>query len=42
MTDDEHERYARWTVDYQRRLQEDGNAKFGPPAGERWPPEAAS
>ena len=42
LTDEEHERYARWTVDYQRRLQEDPNAKFGPPAGERWPAEPAA
>lgn len=39
MTMEEYERYARWTADYQRRLLEDPNAKFGPPEGETWPPE---
>jgi len=39
MTAEEFERYSRWTEDYQRRLQDDPRAKFGPPAGETWPPE---
>lgn len=39
MTRDEFERYGRWTEDYQRRLQDDPHAKFGPPAGETWPPD---
>jgi hypothetical protein len=39
MTREEWERYARWTADYQRRLRLDPNAKFGPPEGERWPPD---
>lgn len=40
LTDEEHERYRRWTIDYQRRLRENPNARFGPPAGEAWPPAA--
>lgn len=39
MTREEWERYARWTADYQRRLRDDPHAKFGPPAGESWPPD---
>lgn len=35
----EFERYSRWSADYQRRLQDDPTAAFGPPAGETWPPE---
>ena len=38
MTEEEFERYSRWTEDYQRRLQDDPLAKFGPPPGESWPP----
>ena len=40
-TEEEAERYALWTIDYQRRLQDDPNAKFGPPEGETWPPRDA-
>ncbi len=39
ITADEFERYSRWTIDYQRRLQDDPDAKFGPPVGETWPPD---
>ena len=39
LTRDEFERYARWTADFQRRLQTDRSAKFGPPTGETWPPD---
>lgn len=43
MTIAEFERYARWTIDYQRRLQEDPYATFGSPEGETWPlPDAQS
>lgn len=38
MTLEEYERYGRWSTDYQRRLQIDANAEFGPPEGETWPP----
>lgn len=38
MTEEEFERYTRWTNDYLRRLQDDPNAEFGPPASEEWPP----
>lgn len=39
MTLEEFDRYGRWTEDYQRRLQDDPHAQFGPPAGETWPPD---
>ena len=38
IAEEEFERYSRWTEDYQRRLQDDPLAKFGPPPGESWPP----
>ena len=34
MTEEEFERYTVWTMDYQRRLKEDQNADWGPPANE--------
>jgi hypothetical protein len=34
MSREEWERYAVWTMDYQRRLLEDPNAKPGPPDNE--------
>ena len=34
MSREEWERYAVWTMDYQRRLLEDHNAKWGPPKNE--------
>lgn len=34
MTREEWERYAVWTMDYQRRLLEDPNSKWGPPENE--------
>lgn len=39
MTEEEFERHCRWTLNYQRRLQDDPNAEFGPPEGEIWPPD---
>ncbi|PPD31325.1 MAG: hypothetical protein CTY20_00905 [Hyphomicrobium sp.] len=39
ITAEEFERYSRWCEDYQRRLQDDPAAEFGPPAGETWPPD---
>ena len=34
MSREECERFSVWTADYQRRLLEDPNAKFGPPENE--------
>ena len=34
MSGEEWERFSVWTRDYQRRLLEDPNAKFGPPKNE--------
>jgi hypothetical protein len=34
VTNEEFERYARWVIDYQRRLQTNPNARFGPPEAE--------
>jgi hypothetical protein len=34
MSREEWERFSVWTADYQRRLLEDPNAKFGPPENE--------
>ena len=38
-TEEEFDRYSRWTIDYQRRRNDDQNAQFGPPDGEEWPPK---
>jgi len=37
MTEEEFERYGRWTEAYQRRRNDDSNAEFVPPEGETWP-----